>query len=196
MRVAWILCLLAAGAVAAAAPAGTHGQTGATQPLRIIVPVPAGGTSDIVARLIGDALRDGIGQSVVVENRPGATGRVAVDALKSAAPDGTTLLLAPIAVSVIGPLAFKNLAYDPAKDLAPIAQVAKYEFALAVAPSHPTRAVHEFVAWARANPARANVGNPGAGSLPHFLAVMIGRTAGIELAHVAYKGVGQLEAEL
>ena len=113
-----------------------------------------------------------------------------------AAPDGRTLLLAPIAVPVIGPLVFKALRYDPAKDLAPVAQVAKYEFAFAVAADHPARTVPEFVAWARANPARATVGNPGAGSLPHFLGVMLGRAADIELVHVAYKSVAPLEAEL
>jgi tripartite-type tricarboxylate transporter receptor subunit TctC len=162
----------------------------------MLVPVPAGGTSDLVARLIADRLREDLGRPVVVENKPGATGRVAIAAFKSAAPDGTTLLFAPIALPVIGPLVFKDPGYDPAKDWAPVGQVARYEFAFAVGADHPARTVPEFVAWAKVNLPRASVGNPGAGSLPHFLGVMIGRAADIELVHVAYKGVAPLEAEL
>jgi tripartite-type tricarboxylate transporter receptor subunit TctC len=162
----------------------------------MLVPVPAGGTSDLVARLIADRLREDLGRPVVVENKPGATGRVAIAAFKSAAPDGTTLLFAPIALPVIGPLVFKDPGYDPAKDWAPVGQVARYEFAFAVGADHPARTVPEFVAWAKVNLPRASVGNPGAGSLPHFLGVMIGRAAAIELVHVAYKGVAPLETEL
>jgi tripartite-type tricarboxylate transporter receptor subunit TctC len=143
--------------------------------------------------LIVDPLRNGVGQPVVVENRPGATGRIAVAAFKSAAPDGNTLLLAPVAVPVIVPLVFKDLNYDPARDFVPVAQVSKFEYALAVAASHPARTLPEFVAWAKAHPAQANFG---AGSLPHFLGMMLGRAADIELVHVAYKGVAPLEAEL
>jgi tripartite-type tricarboxylate transporter receptor subunit TctC len=187
---------LLSGAAITAAPSGTHAQITAKQPLRILAPVPAGSTSDVAARLIADRLKDSTAQPVVVENRPGASGRVAVDALRSAAPDGTTVLLAGIVVPVIGPLVFKNLNYDPAKDLAPVSQVSRYEFGFAVGANHSARTVPEFVAWASANPARANVGNPGAGSLPHFVGVMIGRAAGVELEHIAYKGIAPLQAEL
>jgi tripartite-type tricarboxylate transporter receptor subunit TctC len=190
------LCLLLSGAVIGAAPAGAHAQDRALQAVRIVVPMPAGGTADLVARLVADGLRKGLGQPVVVENKPGATGRIAIGALRSAAADGTTLLLAPIWVPVIGPLVLRDPNYDPAKDLAPVAQIAKYEFAFAVAASHPARTVSEFAAWAQANPARASVGNPGAGSLPHFLGVMLGREAGLALVQVPYKGVGPLEVEL
>ena len=196
MPLARILCLLLSGAVAAVAPAGAHAQNRAQQPLRILVPLPAGSTSDVVARLIADGVRNAVGRPVIIENKPGASGRIAADALKHAAPDGKTLMLAPIAVPVIGPLVFKKLGYDPVKDFAPVAQVATYEFALAVAADHPARTVSELVAWAKANPARATLGTPGAGSLPHFLGVMLGQAARIELAHVAYKGVAPLEAEL
>ena len=190
-----ILSLLAVVAAGAIATASTHAQTGAQQPLRMLVPLPAGSTSDLVARLLVDPLRTGLGRPVVVENRPGASGRIAVDALRSAAPDGATVLVAPIAVPVIGPLVFRNPSYDPAKDLVPVSQVARYEFALAVAASHPARTVSEFVAWARANPPRASIGNPGAGTLPHFLGVMIGHAGGVELVQVAYKGAGVLANE-
>jgi tripartite-type tricarboxylate transporter receptor subunit TctC len=145
---------LLSGAAVAAASSGAHAQITARQPLRILVPVPAGSASDVVARLIADRLKDSTAQPVVVENRPGATGRVGVDALRSAAPDGTTVLLAGIVVPVIGPLVFKNLSYDPAKDFAPVSQVSRYEFAFAVAANHSARTVPEFVAWASAAPAR------------------------------------------
>jgi tripartite-type tricarboxylate transporter receptor subunit TctC len=188
---------LLAGAVAVAAGiSGACAQSVSKHPLRILVPVPAGGTSDIVARLIADHLRDSLGRPVVVEDKPGASGRIAVDAFRSAAPDGTTLLLAPIMVPVIGPLVLKDLNYDPAKDFLPVAQVAKYDFAFAVAANHPARTVPEFAAWAKANPAQASFGTPGAGTLPHFLGVMIGQAAGVGLVHVAYKGVAPLEVEL
>jgi tripartite-type tricarboxylate transporter receptor subunit TctC len=179
--------------VLAAAPAAAHAQP---RPVRIIVPLPAGSTSDAVARLVGESVKDRLGRPVVIENRPGATGRIAVDVFRAAAPDGGTLLLAPIAVPVINPLIFKDLRYDPARDFAPVAQVSTYEFALAVAASHPARTLGEFIAWARANPARATFGTPAAGSLAHFLGAALARAAAIELVHVAYKGAGAAEADL
>jgi tripartite-type tricarboxylate transporter receptor subunit TctC len=195
-RVRRALCLLLAGAVAAAAPAVAPAQNRARQPVRMIVPIPTGGQSDVAARLVADALRDGFGQPVVVENRAGGSGRIAVDVLKSAAPDGMTLLFTPVAVPVIIPLAVKAPSYDPVKDLEPIAQVAKYEFALAVAAGNPARTVPELVAWARANPTQATFGSPGAGSLPHFLGVMLRQAAGIGLEHVAYRGAAPFEVDL
>jgi tripartite-type tricarboxylate transporter receptor subunit TctC len=193
MRVTRALCLLVACGAGAAAPAA-HAQLKPKQPLRIIVPLPPGSTSDVVARLIAQRLGDG-GPPAVVENRAGASGRIAVEALKASAPDGRTLLLAPIAVPVIIPLVFRNAGYDPAKDLAPVAQVARFEYALAVA-VHPARDLPEFVAWVRANPKQANFGTPGAGSVPHFLGMMFGRAVGMELTHVAYRGATSLDAEL
>ena len=195
MHFARVLCLLLSAAVTAAAAPAAPAQTSA-KPLRLLVPVPAGGQADVAARLIAGPLRDSLGHPVVVDNRPGATGRIAVDAFRSAAPDGTTLLFAPIAVPVLVPLVFRDVNYDPQKDFAPVSQVSKFGFAFAVAANHPAHTLPEFVAWAKANPARASVGNPGAGSVPHFLGVMLRQATGIELVHVAYKGVGQLETEL
>jgi tripartite-type tricarboxylate transporter receptor subunit TctC len=196
MRFARVFFLFVAAAVAAAAPAGAAAQGRPKQVVRILVPIPTGGQSDVVARLLADALREGSGQPLVVDNRPGGSGRIAVDALKSAAPDGATLLFAPFAVPVIVPLVTKEPGYDPAKDLAPVSQVSKYVFGFAVAAGHPAGTLPEFVAWARANPARATFGTPGAGSLPHLLGVMLRQAAGIELEHVAYKGAAPAEADL
>jgi tripartite-type tricarboxylate transporter receptor subunit TctC len=164
--------------------------------VRILVPIPPGGTTDTVARLIADRVRDDFGKPVIVENKAGASGRIAVDALRNAAPDGATVLLAPIAIPVIAPLIFNNHDYDSVADLVPIAQVSTYEFALAVAANHPARNVREFVAWAKINPIQATFGTSGRGSLPHLIGVMLGKAAHIELLHVPYKGVTSVEAHL
>jgi tripartite-type tricarboxylate transporter receptor subunit TctC len=192
VRLARLLCLLACGPLALAAFA----QSPIDRPARIIVPLAAGSTSDLVARLIADHVRIATGHPVIVDNRPGAQGRIAIGALKHAAPDGTTLLIAPLALPVLVPLAAKHLDYDPATDLVPVAQVAEFAIAFAVRPGHPARTVPEFVAWARSNPASATFGSPGAGGLPHLFGVMIGRAAGIELVHVPYRSAASLAADL
>src|SRR5262245_51425171 len=129
-------------AVAMVAP-DAHAQGRLKQPLRILVPIAPGGQSDVVAPLLAVPLREDLGQPVVVENRPGGSGRIAVDALRSAAPDGTTVLFTPIAVPVFVPLFLKDPSYEPTKDLAPVAQITRYQFALAVAVGHPARTVPE-----------------------------------------------------
>ena len=166
------------------------------EPIRILVPLPPGGTSDITARLLADSLRESLGRPVFVENRPGATGRIAAEALKGAAPDGATFLLAPMAVIVWAPMVFKRLAYDPLKDFAPVSQVAKIHYAFAVSPTHQARTVAQFVAWAQANSGQANYGTPGTGSVSHFLGSLFGREAGLEMVHVAYRGANSLTTEL
>ena len=164
--------------------------------MRIIVGFAAGGSSDIAARMLADKLKDSLGVPFIVENRVGAGGRIAAEALKNAAPDGTTFLLTPVVVPVLAPLVYKQLSYDPAKDFAPVAQVATYQFALAVGPDHPARSVPEFVAWLKANPTQANFGSPAPGSLPHFFGLMIGKATGVEMVHIAYKGGAPLATDL
>jgi tripartite-type tricarboxylate transporter receptor subunit TctC len=193
VRLALSLCLLLAATAVATAPPVAQAQS---RPLRIIVPLPAGSTSDVVARMVGDGLKESLGRPVVVENRPGASGRIAVDALRNAAPDGTTLLFAPVAVPVLIPLVFANPGYDPQKDLVPVSQVSQYGFACGVAADHPARTLAEFVAWAKANPGRATFGTPGAGSLPHFIGVALRQAAGIELVHVVYRSAALAETDM
>lgn len=188
-------CILAICAAAAALPTA-RAQAPAGPSIRVLVVLPPGSTSDTVARLLAGALRERLDRPVIVDNRPGASGRVAVDALKAAAPDGNTLLFAPVFVPVVAPLVLKDLRYDPSKDLVPVAQVGRYEFAFAVDVRHPARTLGEFVAWAKANPASATVGNPASGSLPHFVAFALGRAAGTTFLHVPYKGPAQMEADL
>ena len=187
--------VLAGAAVGSVLP-DAHAQATFARPVRILVPVAAGGTTDLTARLIADGIRASVGQPVVVENRPGATGRIAAEALKHAAADGTTFLLAPIVVSVLAPLVFRDLSYDPSKDFAPVAQVARYSFAFAVRPDHPARTVPEFVAWAKVNPAQARFGTAGSGSIPHLLGVMVSRATGTDLVHASYSSLAQVQSEL
>lgn len=191
----WCVVVVVAGA-ASVAPPPAHAQSPAGPSLRILAVLPPGSTSDTVARLVAVALNERLGRPAIVDNRPGGSGRVAVDALKAAAPDGNTLLLAPVFVPVIAPLVLKDLRYDPSKDLVPVAQVGKYAFALAVATTHPARSVGEFVTWAKANPSQATVGNPASGSLPHFVAFALGQAAAVSFLHVPYKGPSQMESEL
>src|SRR5438045_2727039 len=151
VRLLLTLCLRSLiGIVTAWLPA-TNAQPSDPPPLQILVGVPPGGTSDLIARVIAERLKDDLARPVIVENKPGATGRIAVNALRNAKPDGSTLLLVPITVPVIVPLVFNDVNYDASKDLVPVSQIATYEFALVVAADHPSRNVREFVAWAKSN---------------------------------------------
>jgi tripartite-type tricarboxylate transporter receptor subunit TctC len=181
---------------AALTPIVANAQGTLRGPVRIIVGFAAGGSSDIAARMLADKLKDSLGVPVIVENKPGAGGRIAAEALKNAAPDGTTYLLTPVVIPVLAPLVYKQLSYHPATDFAPVAQVATYQFALAVGPNHPAKTVPEFVAWLKANPTQANFGSPAPGSLPHFFGLMFGQATGVDLVHIPYKGGAPLAADL
>jgi len=167
-------------------------QAQVDKPVRLLVGFAPGGSADIAARLIAERLAAELKQNVVVENKPGAGGRIAATMLKDAAPDGSTLMLAPIVVPVLAPLVFSKLAYDPLADFAPVAHVANFQFGLSVNAGHPAKSVQDLVAWFKANAAQANFGSPAPGSLPHFFGVMISRGAGIDLVHVPFNGGGPL----
>ncbi len=172
------------------APTLLWAQTPATNkpPVKVLVGFAPGGGADIIARLFADKLREPLGATVIVENRTGAGGRIAAEALKNAAPDGNTILLTPIVIPVLAPLIYTNLNYDPVKDFAPLSLVGFFQFGFAVGGTHPARTMQEYVAWIKANPQQANFGSPAPGSLPHFFGAMIGRGMGVDMQHVAYKG--------
>ncbi len=163
------------------------------KPIKLLVGFPPGGSLDNVARTLADKMRDELKQPVVVENRPGAGGRVAAEALKNAAPDGTTLMVAPIFVPVLAPLVFSKLSYDPKADFAPVGHIVNFHFGLAVNAETPVKNVQELIAWMKANPKNANYGSPAAGSLPHFFGLMVGREASADVVHVAYAGGAPLQ---
>ena len=160
--------------------------------VRLLVGFAPGGSADIAARLISERMAAELKQPVVVENKPGAGGRIAAEQLKNAAPDGNTLMLTPIVVPVLAPMVFAKLPYDPNTDFAPVAHVANFQFGLSVNASHPAKTVSELVAWFKTHPAQTNFGSPAPGSLPHFFGVMLARGAGLDLIHVPFNGGGPL----
>jgi tripartite-type tricarboxylate transporter receptor subunit TctC len=169
--------------VGGSAQAQTAGTT-----THIVFPFAAGGSGDALARLIAEHLRVALGQPVIVENRTGAQGRIGVQAVKAAPPDGRTLLLTPVAPMSVYTHVYTSLAYDPVADFEPVAQVATFDFGLAVGPQVPANTLAELVAWVKANPAQGSYGTPAAGTLPHFFAVTFARAADIDLRHVGYRG--------
>jgi tripartite-type tricarboxylate transporter receptor subunit TctC len=178
---------LAAAATLAAAPAAAVAQT-AGETVRIVFPFAPGGSGDALARLIAEHLRAALKQPVIVENRTGAQGRLGVQAVKAAAPDGNTILLTPVAPMSVYQHVYKALAYDPIADFAPVSQAATFDFAVAAGPQVPAASLAELVAWVKADPARGSYGTPAAGSLPHFLAVSFASATGLDLRHVGYRG--------
>ena len=157
---------------------------------KILTGFAAGGTVDVTARRVADKLRDVYAKSVVVENRTGAGGQIALSALKTAAPDGSTFLVTPMSMLGIYPHTYKKLPYDPVVDFLPVSQAVQFDFGFAVGPMVPAtvKTLADYVAWCKANPANANFGSPAAGSVPHFVAELFGRAAGLDLKHVPYRG--------
>ena len=158
------------------------------KPIKLLVGFAPGGTADIIARVVAEKMTTSIGQPVVVENRPGAIGRITADAVKAAAPDGTTIMVMPIGPMAVVPHVYKDISYDPIKDFTPIALGATFQFAIAAGPASGAKTWAEFVTWAKANPAKAGYATSGAGSLPHFFGVLLSRGIGVEMIHVPYKG--------
>ncbi len=156
--------------------------------VRMVLGFPAGATSDILSRLVAESMRQTLGQPVIVENKPGAGGRVANETVKAARADGTTLLMTPVATMSIFPHSFGALRYDPFKDFAPVAHLSDFQLSLGVGAGVPARSLKEYVALVKKDPKMGYYASAAAGSIPHFLGVMFARTAGIEMTHVPYKG--------
>lgn len=165
-------------------------------PVRILVGFPPGGSADTTARLIAEKMSAILGNPVIVENRPGAGGRIAAQAVKDAAPDGNMLMIAPLAVMVVQPVVFKSVKYDTTKDFTPIGNAALFPLAVAVGPATPAKTFAELIAWLKANPMQANFGSPATGSLPHFLGEMIGQALNVKIQHVPYQGGAPLMTAL
>ena len=158
-----------------------------SRPVRIIVGFSAGGAPDILARLIGQWLSDRLGQPFVVENRPGASGSIATEAVVVAPADGYTLLLLALPDAVNATL-YQNLPYNFLRDIAPVAAISRDPDVMIVNPSFPAKTVPEFISFAKANPGKINMASPGIGSSPHMAGELFKFMTGIDMAHVAYRG--------
>jgi tripartite-type tricarboxylate transporter receptor subunit TctC len=156
---------------------------------RVLCGFPPGGTTDAVSRRVADKLRGVLAATVVVENKPGAGGRLAVEELKRSAPDGGSLLLTPASMITLYPHIYTKLAYG-IDDVTPVCTAGVIEFGFGVGPMVPetVRNLKDFLAWAKANPAQANFASPGAGSPPHFLGALLAKEGDVELRHVPYRG--------
>lgn len=197
MRFVAFLLSLATGLAVAGGAAQSQSPQPVDTPLRFVVPYAAGGSGgQSLLRLMAEWLRTSLGRSVIVENKPGAAGRLGVQYVKDAPADGSVLLFTPIAPMSIFPHVYQDLAYDAVADFRPVSQIASFDLGLAVGPAVPAKSVKELVAWLKANPDKASYGTPAAGSLPHFFALMFGSAAGVELLHVPYKGNGPALTDL
>jgi tripartite-type tricarboxylate transporter receptor subunit TctC len=177
--------LFAALAAATLAAPGAFAQE---RTLRILVGFPPGGSADVIARLLAEKMRVSLNQNVLVENKPGAAGRVVLGELKRAAPDGQTLVLSPSGALVIAPWLYSNLPYDPIKDFTPVSRIVTFDFAVTAGPGAPQGDLKSVLAWMKANPAKASYGTSGAGTVPHFAGLLLSQVAGVPITHVAYRG--------
>ena len=187
---------LAAGAVALPVVARVaRAQAYPIRPVRLIVCFAAGGPSDITARLIGQWLSERLGQSFIIENRPGAGGNLATEMVVRARPDGYTLLEAT-STNAWNVALYRNLSFDFIRDLAPVAGVCRYAGVMVVNPSVPAETVPEFIVYAKANPGKINMGSGGAGTPSHLYGELFKKMTGVELVHVPYRGGGPAVIDL
>jgi tripartite-type tricarboxylate transporter receptor subunit TctC len=175
---------------AAAAPSALAQSAYPSQTVKLMVPNPAGGLPDTVARIVGKRLQERLGQSVVIENKPGANGRVAVAALLSAPPDGYTLLVTDGSILTINPLLYANLSYNP-KDILPIAMLARAPMFLAMNPKLPAANLAQLIAYARVHPGQINYGSGGIASTHHLSMEAFAAGLKLDMRHVPFKGTGE-----
>jgi tripartite-type tricarboxylate transporter receptor subunit TctC len=159
-----------------------------SKPIRFVVPYPAGGPLDTVARLLGQRVSESVKQPVIVDNKPGAGGNIGADAVAKSAPDGYTILMGAVATHAINPTLYASMPYDAARDFTPVTQVASTPNVLVVNPSVPATNVREFIAYGRANPGKLNFGSGSTGSAGHLAGELFKTMAGIDMTHVPYKG--------
>jgi tripartite-type tricarboxylate transporter receptor subunit TctC len=178
---------LAAAALGLSAPVQTMAQTYPTKPVRLVVPFPPGGATDIIARLVGAKMQELWGQAVVIESKPGAGTVVGTDYVAKSAPDGHTLGMV-VTAHVINPSLRKDMPYDTLKDLAGVTQVSVQHLVMAAHPSLPANNISELVALAKKEPGKLSYATPGSGTAMHLSVELLKATAGIDIVHVPYKG--------
>jgi tripartite-type tricarboxylate transporter receptor subunit TctC len=189
------LRLAAAGLAAPAVSSAAFAQAWPTRPIKWIVPFPAGGTTDLVARLLGQWLSERLGQPVVIENKPGGGTNIAVQAVVSAPPDGYTLLFI-LSTNAINPSLYKSLPFDFQRDIVPVAALAELPLLLVANNTLPVKNVAEFVAYAKANPGKVNVGSFGARTVAHLGIELLKSSTGINVVHVPYRGSSPMTGDI
>lgn len=188
--------LLFIGLVALGLAAQAQAQGWPNKPVRLVVPFPAGGSTDVVGRVIAQELSMRLGQNVVVDNRGGASGTIGSEAVARMAPDGYTLLLSNVGSQGVGPSLFATVKYDAVKDFTHIAMIGTFPNVMIAHPSVPVKNVAEFVAMAKRSPGKLNYATSGNGSTNHFMGELLKYYAGIEMVHVPYKGSGPALTDL
>jgi tripartite-type tricarboxylate transporter receptor subunit TctC len=178
--------------------AAPHGRAAEypTRAIKLIVPYPAGGPTDVLARMVGEYLSRDLKQPVVVENKAGAQGAIGAEAAARAEPDGYTLFFTAASIFVLNPQLYKKLPYDPDKDLRVLALVTDLPVIMEINPSVPAKTVAEFVAYAKQHPGKLNFGSAGTGSTTHLAGEMFKQMAGVDMVHIAYKGSGPALTDL
>jgi len=188
------LSTLLASLLGAVVAVPAHAQEGA--PAKIIVGFPAGGSFDAIARLVAEKAKTELNRPVVVDNKTGAGGRIAVDALKASPADGSVVMLGPDALTALYPFTFKKLSYDPKKDLVPIGTVAEFAFGFAVGTNPKANTWADYVAWAKSNPKEANYGIPALGAPHHFYGMVLGDAMGVPMQNVPFQGSAPINLAL
>jgi tripartite-type tricarboxylate transporter receptor subunit TctC len=187
---------IAALALLAAAPALAQAPDYPNRPIKYIVPFPPGGATDTLARALGQKLADSMGQPVVVENRPGAGGNIGMEAAVRSPADGYTIVTVATATMAVNPTLYRNLAFDPGRDLVPVAFLAHVPLILVVNPSVPASNLKELMAYIKANPGKVNFASPGSGTGNHLAGELFKQRTGLDIIHVPYKGDSQAFSDL
>jgi tripartite-type tricarboxylate transporter receptor subunit TctC len=196
VRFSPLFSMTAALIASIACPVQAQPQGYPNKPIRFVVPYPAGGPLDTVARLIGQKITEGTKQPVIVDNKPGAGGNIGADIVAKAAPDGYTILMGAVATHAINPTLYASIPYDPVKDFIPVTQVAATPNVLVVDPALPVDSVRGLIAYARANPGKLNFGSGSTGSAGHLAGELFKSMAAVEMVHVPYKGAAPAMQDL
>ena len=187
-----LLSILLASAVAVAAAMAETGEDGwPERPLRLVVPFPAGSSTDIIARIVAQKLSHRLGQQIVIENRAGASGNIGADAVAKATPDGYTIGIATASTHAVAGSLSPNLPYDPIRDFAPVAMIGSQPYVLVLHPALPAHNLAELIALAKAKPGTLNYGSAGVASLAHLATELFASMAGVNIVHVPYKSSSQ-----
>ena len=196
MRVRAIRTLLLAITAALVLPAVALAQAWPSRPVTFVVPFPAGGNVDVLARSVAAELSEKLGQQFIVDNRAGAGGNIGGAAVAKAAPDGYTMLFGTPGPIATNKLMYKSLPYDPERDLAPVVLVASSPLIIVASPATPAKDLRELIAYAKANPGKINVGVPGNGTLGHITSVLLQQQTGTSMVNVPYRGSAPLMSDL